>query len=138
MAVLITVAKTDTFEIQRQKINSIGDNTYEINRRFAWNEITVTGSSAQFVVDSFPASEFRTTKYLIQVKETGTSNFYSSEVLILHDDAEVYLTQYGTINTGTSPVSSIEADINSGNVRLLLKPSVSNTITKISRISITA
>ena len=138
MAVLITVAKTDTFEVQRQKINSISDNVYEINRRLDWSEITVTGSSNQFVADFLAASEFRTTKYLIQVQETGTSNFYSTEVFIMHDGSEVYMTQYGTLNTNSSPVTSIEADIDSGNVRLLITPSVSNTTTKISRISLTA
>ena len=92
----------------------------------------------QFVAGSFAVSDFRTTKYLIQVQETGSSNFYSTEVFIMHDDSEVYMTQYGTLNTDSSPVTSIEADIDSGNVRLLITPSVSNTTTKISRISLTA
>jgi len=99
---------------------------------------TVTSSTAQFEADSFSASTFRTTKYLVQVRQTGTSNFYSAEVLVLHDGTNVYLTQYGTLNTEISPVSSIDADINSGNVRLLITPAVSDTTTKISRISLTA
>lgn len=94
-------------------------------------------SVGQFVADFFASSNYRTTKYLIQVQETGSPNFYSTEVFIMHDGSEVYMTQYGTLNTNSSPVTSIEADINSGNVRLLITPSVSNTTTKISRISLT-
>ncbi len=99
---------------------------------------TRTSSTAQFVADIFSATTYRTTKYLIQVMQTGSSNFYSSEVLVLHDGTNVYLTQYGTLQTEISPVSSIDADINSGNVRLLVTPAVSDTTTKISRISLTA
>ena len=99
---------------------------------------TITGSSAQFTADTFAITAYRTTKYLVEVRETSTSNFYTTEILLMHDGTEVYLTEYGTLKTSSSPVSSIDADINSGNVRLLITPSVSNTITKISRISLTA
>ena len=99
---------------------------------------TRTSSSVQFTADSFVAASYRTTKYLIEVRETSTSNFYSSEVLLMHDGTDVYITEYGTLKTASSPVSSIDADLNSGNVRLLITPSVSNTITKIYRISLTS
>jgi len=99
---------------------------------------TRTASSAQFTADTFSASAYRTTKYILEVRETATSNFYTSEILLLHDGTEVYLTEYGTLKTSVSPVSFVDADINSGNVRLLITPSVANTVTKISRISLTA
>jgi len=99
---------------------------------------TRTESSAQFTADTFVATSYRTTKYLIEVRETSTSNFYSSELLLMHDGTDVYITEYGTLQTATSPVSSIDADISTGNVRLLITPSVSNTITKVYRISLTS
>lgn len=108
------------------------------NSQIATNSTTITSSTAQFVADSFSSTSYRTTKYLIQVQETGGSNFYSSEVLLMHDGTNVYLTEYGTVSTTSSPVSFIDADINSGNVRLLITPSVGNTTTKISKISLTA
>lgn len=151
MPTQIIVLKSDTFEIQRQKINSIGLDVYQVltgaisldsvnidDVSTIDTSLVVDTSGAQFVANSFVASDFRTTKYLVQVQETGSSNFYSTEVFIMHDGSEVYMTQYGTLNTDSSPVTSIEADIDSGNVRLLITPSVSNTTTKISRISLTA
>ena len=151
MATQKIVLKTDTFEIQRQKINSIGLDVYQALTGAVVLEsvniddvstidtsLVVDTSGVQFVANSFAASDFRTTKYLVQVQETGSSNFYSTEVFIMHDGSEVYMTQYGTLNTDSSPVTSIEADIDSGNVRLLITPSVSNTTTKISRNSLTA
>lgn len=151
MPTQIIVLKSDTFEIQRQKINSIGLDVYQLLTGAIVFEsvniddvstidtsLVVDTSGVQFVANSFAASDFRTTKYLVQVQETGSSNFYSTEVFIMHDGSEVYMTQYGTLNTDSSPVTSIEADIDSGNVRLLITPSVSNTTTKISRISLTA
>jgi len=150
MATQKIVLKTDTFENQRQKINSIGLDVYQVLTGAVTlgsvniddvstidTSLVVDTSGVQFVANSFAASDFRTTKYLLQVQETGSSNFYSTEVFIMHDGSEVYMTQYGTLNTDSSPVTSIEADINSGNVRLLITPSVSNTTTKISRISLT-
>lgn len=108
------------------------------NSQVKENTTVRVSSSDQFTADSFVATSYRTTKYLIEIRETSTSNFYSSELLLMHDGTDVYITEYGTLKTASSPVSSIDADLNSGNIRLLITPSVSNTITKVYRISLTS
>lgn len=125
-----------------QTVNSNGvsvDGSLSIkNSQLSCITTTRSSSNAQFVADTFSATSYRSTKYLLEVRETSTSNFYTSEVLLMHDGTSVYITEYATLNTSSSPVSSIDADINSGNVRLLITPSALNTITKVSRISLTA
>lgn len=154
MATQKIVLKTDTFEDQRVKINDIGQDTYNILTGGVTVERVAIGSplevasinvnsvidtsNAEFVADSFALTDFRTTKYLVQVQETGSTNFYSTEVLLMHDGSTVHMTEYATLHTNTSPVASIDADINGANVRLLITPSVANTTTKISRISLVA
>ena len=154
MATQKIVLKTDTFEDQRVKINDIGQDTYNIltggvtvqsvsvgvsDEVVSIDTSAVTDTSnAEFVADSFALADFRTTKYLVQVRETGSTNFYSTEVLLMHDGSTVHMTEYATLHTNTSPVTSINADINGANVRLLITPSVANTTTKISKISLVA
>ncbi len=154
MATQKIVLKTNTFENQRVKINEIGQDTYNILTGGVTvqsvsigvsDEVVFIGtnsvndtSNAEFVADTFVIADFRTTKYLVQVQETGSNNFYSTEVLLMHDGSIVHMTQYATLHTNTSPVDSIRSDVNGGNVRLLITPSVANTTTKISKISLVA
>jgi hypothetical protein len=119
------------------KLHVVGAININNESQINTNNVIITSSTSQFVADTFLSSAYRTTKYLIQVSETGASEYYSSEILLMHDGTTVYLTEYGTLRTNNSPVSSIDADINSGNVRLLVTPAVLNTTTKISRISLT-
>jgi len=126
-----------------EKLDIIGkiktDNSVLINDSQIKSTTTIQSASFdQFVADSFSSTTYRTTKYLIQVEQTGVSEFYSSEILLMHDDTNVYITEYAILATTNSPISSIDADINNGNIRLLVTPSVANTTTKISRISLTA
>lgn len=153
MATQRIVEKTDTFEGQRQLINLIGSDVYNIftgnanvdslkvgvdaNSTVGMETAVVTSTTnTQIIADSFALTDRRIAKYLVQVQETGKSNFYSTEVLVMHDGTNVYMTQYATLNTDISPVKYIDSDINGGNVRLLILPSVQNTTVKIFKISV--
>jgi hypothetical protein len=68
-------------------------------------------------VDSFDKTAYRTAKYLIQV--TQGSKYTSSEVLLVHDGTDSYLSEYAVIELGASRIPlSVSTSISSGNVLL--------------------
>ena len=76
------------------------------------------------------ASTYRTFKLMVQA--TSGTSYHATEILLTHDGTTVYMTEYGTIFTGLS-LATFDADISSGNVRLLVDPSQSaSTVFKFS------
>ena len=88
---------------------------------------------ANQVADTFPAQSYRTAKYLVQM--TSGSDYHSTEVLLIHDGTTVYMTEYGTIFSNAS-LGTIDGDINSGSVRLLVTPANASTQVKIQRLTV--
>ena len=103
--------------------------------------LSLTATSADFtttdtdqVADTFFASAYRTAKYLVQISDN--TDFHTTEVLLIHDGANAYITEYGTVFTNGS-MGTIDADISSGKVRLLVTPTAINTTVKTQRITVT-
>ena len=94
--------------------------------------ISITTSSAsQGAVDTFSATDFRSASYQIQI--TRGTEYHVTSLNIVHDGTDVYVTEFGTINTGTT-LATFAADINSGNVRILATPtSATSTVFKMYR-----
>jgi hypothetical protein len=87
------------------------------------------------IADSFSSFSYRTAKYLIQA--TSGSAYHATEVMLIHDGTDVYLSEYGTILTTAQSLMTIDADILNGNVRLLVTPALTNTTVKTQRITVT-
>ena len=92
-----------------------------------------SATTANQVADTFPAQSYRTAKYLVQM--TSGSNFHATEVLLIHDGTTVYMTEFGTIFSNAS-LGTIDGDINSGSVRLLVTPANTSTQVKIQRLTV--
>jgi hypothetical protein len=89
----------------------------------------ITDASAT-PVDSWPAGEYRTGKYTLQVTCTAGSDansYQTSEILVIHNNLISTLTDYAVIRTGNNLVT-FTTDINGGNVRLLAQATAGNTI----------
>lgn len=90
-----------------------------------------TSSSSQGAVDTFSATDFRSASYQIQI--TRGTEYHVTSLNVVHDGTDVYVTEFGTINTGTI-LATFAADINSGNVRILATPSsATSTVFKMYR-----
>lgn len=72
---------------------------------------------APTAIDTFSSVTYRSAKYIIQI--TQGASFQSSEILVMHDGTNTYMTEYGVIES-TGSLASIATDISASNVRLLI------------------
>lgn len=84
----------------------------------------------QTIIDTFSATAFRTTKYVIEVRN-ATTGYMAEEMLLIHDGSTVFLTEYGVVNT-VATFCTFDADISGGVVRLLATPTT-NAVFKVAR-----
>ena len=113
-------------------IDSDGVNVL-INEYIIDTDTTLTTTTTDQVVDTFSASTYRTAKYIVQMSHS--SGYHSNEILLVHDGSTVYMTTYAEVITASS-LGTVDADINSGNVRLLVTPSNTNTDINVTRINV--
>ncbi len=88
-------------------------------------------ATSQASVDSFTASSYRSAQYQVQI--TRGSSYQMTTINVLHDGTNAYLSEFGTIKTGSN-LATFDADINSGSLRLLATPTTSDsTVFKITK-----
>ena len=101
----------------------------------------VAVSAADLVAGFFTATSFSTTssnqvlssnavttkaiKYIINATHDSAGT-HAAEVLLINDGSNAYFVQYGDVFSNAS-LFSLSADINSGNMRLLVTPANTNT-----------
>jgi len=90
-------------------------------------EKVLTLSTPLQLIDTFPLTEYRTLKYVIQMSYAG--DYHSTEILLMHNDVDVHITEYPMIYTDSS-LGVITAVIADGAVKLLITPTFTNTTIK--------
>ena len=101
------------------------NNIVTVNTHSVYEATAVTtGSTAQFTLDSFSTTAFRSAKYLVQV--TSGSSYELLEMTLIHDGTTVYLSQYGNIKTGAT-LAVFDASISAGTLSVVATPN--NAIT---------
>jgi len=97
--------------------------------------LTTSATTADQVLDSISATTYRSVKYQIQV--TSSTSYHVTEVTVLHDGTDTFISEYGTITTGTS-LATFTADVSGGNLRLLTTPTNAVTTYKVMATAINA
>ena len=99
---------------------------------------TVTLVSAGTIeADTFSTSTFRAAKYIVTVSDSDDSTFATTEALMVHNGTVASLTQFGdvTVGSGTVPQPILDADVASGNARLLVTTNSNNQTIKVTRLT---
>jgi hypothetical protein len=94
---------------------------------------TTTNTNAQ-IVDSFPTTEFRTSKYLISIHNTNNNDYQSTEIMLLQNGTTALVTEYATL-VSTATLGQFDANVASGTVRLFVTPTLANNVIKYQRTS---
>ena len=97
--------------------NGIGTGTF-------WqvsNTISGYADSGSVVVDSWDAAVYRTATYFVQVTETSSSSYQASQFIFLHDDTNIWKTEYGIIYN-KSVLGTFTAAITSSTVQVSFLP----------------
>jgi len=99
---------------------------------------TATSATTQVAIDTMAAATFRSAEFTIQVTNSTDSTYHLTKVLLIHDGTTPGITEYGTVFTGSAAEATFDADISSGNVRLLATPASTDSMTfKVVRHCIT-
>jgi hypothetical protein len=98
-------------------------------------------NSANYVLDLFDSTVYRSAKYLYTAKTTtytsGGPHFASGEILVMHDGANTYITQYAMLSSSADDIVTVSTDINNSNVRLLANATLGGTIATVRLTGIT-
>ena len=107
----------------------VANNSLTINGNISVTSSSyTTNSTSQVAVDSLPIDSFRSAKYEVQIN-TDTK-YHVIELRSLHNDANVWLAQYGEMFTNDS-LGLFDAIISSGNLNLLFTPTYTSTTVRI-------
>jgi len=88
----------------------------QVNSLNVTTNTVTTSSSGQVVLDKFPTTQLASAKYFVQAN--SASDYQTTEIVLVQDATNVWLTEYGSIQTGPS-LGTFTADISGGDVRLL-------------------
>jgi hypothetical protein len=98
--------------------------------------VTLNSTFPNQIVDQWSASAFRSAKYLVQIHAHSPDEYEISEIFVLHNGGEAYLTEYAIVNQGTR-LAQFTASIFGDTVRLLCTPQNAINTIKVSRTVIT-
>jgi len=95
----------------------------------------LTSASADQIIDTFHMDSARTCKYIIQLEHDSDFKYHSTEILLTHNDTDVFFTEYAVVQTDSS-LGEFSATKVGNNISLTVSPAYTNTGIKAKRITI--
>jgi hypothetical protein len=124
--------KVSDIESQLQGLE--GNNAVNVLGLDGNNDLEVFGIENPTNIDSFSADVWRTVKYAIQV--TKGTDLYTSELTVLQDGSQIYVTESDVISTTDISYFDYEFVINSGIISLLVTPNSGEIAVRFYRTAI--
>ena len=102
------------------------NSNFIVGSSYIRSDSTSISSTSATTIATHAIATYRSVKYNVQV--TQGSNYHSTEINVLHDGTTAYITEYGTIFSGSS-LATFDASISSGNLVLQVTMGSSSSAT---------
>lgn len=89
-------------------------------------------TTSAVVLDSFTLASYRAGEYLISIKDNTANNFQVTKILLLQDNTEAYITEYGQMYNN-NVVASFSANANATHFKLNYTATTNDTTVRIYR-----
>ena len=108
-----------------------GNSNFIVGNSYVRSDSTSISATSATTVATHAVATYRTVKYQVQI--TQGSAYHSTELNAIHDGTTVYLTEYGTIFSGSS-LATFDSSISGGNMllKVTMGSNASSTIKVIS------
>ena len=92
-----------------------GNSNFIVGSSYIRSDSTSVSSTSATTVATHAIASYRSVKYNVQI--TQGSSYHSTEINVLHDGTTAYITEYGSVFSGSS-LATFDAVISSGNLLL--------------------
>ena len=79
-------------------------------------------------MNTFAVATYRSAKYFVSMSDTTNSRFEMVEFNVVHDGSDAYIVSFGGTTDHTGPLTTFTADVNGGNVRVLVTNTSSDSL----------
>ena len=105
-----------------------GSNTTEVTSLAAVTPAVINVNTVT-TIDTFTVANYKYAKYIVRATQATTNKMCVTELLLLVDGSNVYLTEYGTVTNQTNNASWISFDATSNGTTLTLTAQVADAST---------
>mgnify|MGYP006254448733 FL=1 len=127
--ILVTTNNTSNIGHANNQLATVFTNNIHMHNAYHSHASTATSSSTtEFAADSFAIATYRSAEYFISAQDASANKFHTEKIMVLHDGTDNFMTTFATLISDNT-LFTVTSDINSGNVRLLLTPTTSNSLT---------
>lgn len=123
-----TLTVNTALSVGNSTVNAVINSTTTIDNTLTF---TTTGTASQ-TFDSFLIASYRTSKYIISVKDNVANNYLATEILVVFDGTNPQMTEYASLATNTI-FGTFSSTSNSTAILMQFTPTSANTTIKFSK-----
>jgi hypothetical protein len=102
------------------------------------NSSTINGIENPTVFDTIDTSVWRSIKYMIQLSNSASGYYKSTEINLVFDGTNQNISEFGTVSNYSGEIGTISASLNSGTISMTVTPAISPITVRFYRTGLKA